>query len=265
MSRHKPVLVSSKTNGDSIKFVKALLDESTALLIHLGQTQQHAVKLSQEFITESCRMFGGKCLYFGKNMMIDAQQRRQQIRDEFNRGADKKDLVAKYQLSDRRIHDICHKTQDTVPAKATTKGAVFFAIPAARMFMKIGETQDDAARAARGLLATLFARFAGRQFCLPRGDNLARILRMIDVHRLCSAGHSYLAAERYSLTEDQITEILAAYPAITLPDITDLPKIKTRLFNYSKAFSDYTEVSEILHETAERISRAEEVIARLKG
>lgn len=265
MSRHKPVLVSSKTNGAAIKFVKALLDESTALLIHLGQTQRHAEKLSQKFIFESCRMYGGKLLYFGKNSRVEAQQRRQQIRDDFNRGADIKDLVAKYQLSDRRIYSICHEIQDTVPAKATTRGAAFIAIPAARMFMKAGEPPDDAARATRGLLSTITARFGGRQFHLPQGKNLVRILRMIDVHRLCSAGYSYLAAERYSLTADQITEILAAYPTATLPDITDLPKIKTRLFNYSKAFSDYTEVSEILHETAERISRAEEIISRLKG
>lgn len=265
MSRRKPILVSLNTPSDTIRFVETILDKSSDLLTHFGQTQQQAAKMSREIVIETCRMLGGKLLYISKNIRVEAQQRRQQIRDEFNQGTNKKDLSVKYQLTSRQIHAICHEIKDTVPAKATTKEAGFIAIVATRMFMKSGVNATDAANAARDLLALLTAKFCGKQILTPCGNNLVRILRMIDVQRLCITGYSYLAAEHYSLTLDQITEILAAYPAATLPDITDLPKIKTRLFNYSKAFSDYSEVSEILHETAERISRAEEIISRLKG
>ncbi|HEY3309868.1 MAG TPA: Mor transcription activator family protein [Desulfuromonadaceae bacterium] len=266
MSKKGPVLVSYSTPVIAVRFIETLLDESTAMLIRYGENQEDAKKMSRQFVVEVGQKIGGSLLYIGKNSLIEAQQRRFQIREEFNHGESVKVLSDKYQLSTRQIDAICKEIQDTAPAKAATKGADFIAVVSARMFMKIGENIDDATSAARGLLAVIAAKFGGKQFCIPRGNCLNRLLRMIDVYRLDRSGYSHAAiAGRYNLTEDQVAEISDAYPARTMPDSSELPKIKIRLFNMAATFSGHAEINTLLESATENISRAEQIIEKLEG
>lgn len=266
MGKKAPVIVSYSTPIISVRFIETLLDESAAMLTRYGESREDAQKLSRKFVIEVCQKLGAKQLYIGKNTLIEAQQRRYQIRGDVNQGASIKDVADKYQLSTRQILAIWREIRDTAPATSATKGADLIAFSAVRMFIKIGENANDAASAARGMLAVIAAKFGGKQFGIPRGNNLVRILRMIDVYRLDMSGYSHVAiAARLNLTEDQIAEISDAYPARTVPDASELPKIRVRLFNMAANFSGYAEINTLLESATESISRAEQIISELKA
>lgn len=266
MSKKPPVIVSYFTPVISVRFIETLLDESSAILLRYGESREQTEKVSREFVVETCRKLGGALLYIGKNTRVEAQQRRYQIREEFNNGASDEELSGKYQLSTRMIIAIRREIRDAEPAKAAAKGTELIAITAVRMFMKIGENSQDAANVARGILAVITAKFGGKQFNAPCGKNLVRILRMIEVYRLDMSGYSHAAiAARFNLTEDQVTEISDAYPTSNMPDSSELPKIKKQLFNYAKTFSYYSEINTLLESAAQNISRSEEIIKKLEG
>lgn len=266
MSKKAPVIVSHNTPAITVKFIEVLLDESAAMLTRYGESSESAKILSREFVVEACRRLNGKQLYIGKNTLIEAQQQRYRIREEFSHGANIEDLADKYVLSTRQIRAICHEIRDTAPAKAATKGADLIAIVAVQMFMKIGESADDAVSAARGLLAIITAKFGGQQFYILSGKYLIRILRMIEVYRLDMSGYSHAAiAERLNITEDQVAEISDAYPAINIPDSSGLPKIRKHLSGYAKTFSGYAEINALLESATESITRAETIIKKLAG
>lgn len=267
MRNRIPVNVVTKKHTESnIRFVKTLMNESTAMLVRHGGSLTAARKLSGAFIIEVCRQFKSEYIYFGKNSAFDTQMRHLAIKEDFFNGNTIDQLAIKYSLSTRQIYNIVHDKKDLAPVKAATTTAPVIAILASRMLMKVGIEQDDAVSAARGLLAVVAAKFGGRAIYIIDPRFVPGIIKQIEIVRYHRAGKSLCSlAAHFCLSVEEIQDILKNHPAATMPDASELPKIKTRLFNMAASFSNYAEINTLLESATENISRAEEIVRKLEA
>ena len=250
----------------TVNLIESLLHESEAMLLRHGETRLAAEKLSCGFVIELSKKAGGQSQYIGKNALLNAQSNRASIREDFKAGCTVNQLAEKYKLTTVRIYQIVGTRKENQIAKADMTLSAHVAITATHMFIKTGSQPDDAAMAARGLLAVITAKFSGMSIYIPKTNIVKTIMQNIQITRYHKAGKSIAwLAEHYGLTEDQAAEISDAYPspARAIPAASDLPRIKTRLCNMASIFSGYAEINTLLEEATKRISRAEQIIAAL--
>lgn len=224
----------STTGETTIKFIEMLLNESAALLIRHGETRADAERLAQGFVLSySQKVSGQKQLYFRKGLKIDAQVMRDTIRAEFWAGSTVFELSDKYNLSTARIYQIIKQKEPELTETDTSLKAPLM-IEAVRMLLKAGVEKEDSIRAARGLTAVILTRFSGIIISMPKPAIIKTIIGTLPA-------------------------------AAIVPDGSELPKIRTRLFTTAANFSGYAEINTLLKSATEQISRAEEIIAKLKG
>lgn len=225
----------SKTGETTIKFIEVLLKESTALLSRHGETRAHAEKLSREFVVSYFRKVSGQgSLYFRKDLKFEAQSKRKAIRAEFLAGSTVFQLSDKYKLTTVRIYQIIKQEEIELTETDTSLKAPLL-IEAVRMFLKAGIEKEDATIAARGLIAVVLVRFSGIIISVPKPDAIKTI----------------------------IAEIRKNHSTVT-PDSSELPRIKTHLFNMAENFRDHVEINALLESATEKINRVEGILARLK-
>lgn len=271
-------LVTTYTHTpETIRFIQTLVTESTAMLIRHGETGQTAKQLSALFVADVCKLLSGSVYYFGKNISLNAQSMKEIIRAGHNNGESINQLAKQHGLSGRRIYDILFYEKDKPAAKAATKSAPMLAVSAMRIFLKAGISKEDSKEAARGLLAVLTAKFGGGYVYIPSQRRAAFILRDIDIFNLHKSGKSKgWLAEHFLLSIQDIDKIIENYPAPATPG-RELPLVKKKLAGCTAELREYMDVNpadstvdvpEIitcLEAAAEQISRAEEIISRLKG
>jgi Mor family transcriptional regulator len=266
MSRQRINVDTKKHSTQAIRFIEILLNEGIAILSRHGETADNAYKLSRKFVVDVHQQLTGALMYFGKNSLFDTQMRHLGIKEDFHNGTTIEQLAFKYNLSSRQIYTIVHHKKNLAPDKAVTTGAPAMAILATRMFMKAGLEQDNAVSAARGLLVVVSAKMGGTAPYITNPRFVEGIIKQIEIARYHQAGKSIGSlAAHFQLTAEEISAIVKNHPAATMPDASELPKIKTRLFNITTSFSGFDEVNTLLEEATERISRAEEVIKKLEG
>lgn len=266
MSRKCVNLVTKKYSQSSIRFIEILMNETTAMLARHGEALPDARKLSRTFILEVCRQFKSNLIYFGKNSAFETQMRHWAIKEDFHNGNSIEQLAFKHSLSTRQIHTIVHHKKDLTPVKTKTTAAPVVAILATRMFMKAGLEQEDAVSAARGLLVVIAAKLGGTAQHITNPRFAEGIIKQIEIVRYYKAGKSVGSlAAHFGLPPEEIRDIVKNYPAATIPDASELPKIKKNLLNMAASFSGYSEINTLLESATENISRAEEIIKKLEG
>ncbi len=267
MSRTMPINVDTKKySPQNIRFIEILMNESTAMLTRHGELLKNARLLSRDFIVDVHRQLSGSVMYFGKNTAYEMQMKHWAIQEDFHYGNTIDQLAIKYSLSTRQIYTIVHHKKDLTPAKAATTGAPLMAILATRMLMKAGIKQEDAVSAARGLLAVVVAKLGGTAPYITNPRFVEGIIKQIEIVRYRQAGKSIGSlAAHFQLTAEEISTIVKNHPTATMPDASELPKIKTRLFNLATSFSGFAEINTLLESATENISRAEEIIKKLEG
>jgi len=160
------------TPGETIiKFIEMLLNESTALLIRHGEIRSDAEKLARGFVLSYSQKVSGQDLYFCKDLKFDAQKKRDDIRADFWAGSTVFQLSGKYKLSTVRIYQVLKQKETELTENDTSLKAPLM-IEAVRMLLKAGIDKEDAASAARGLIAVVLAKFSG--IILPMLFRLSR-------------------------------------------------------------------------------------------
>lgn len=245
----------------NIRVIETLMNESRAMLLRHGETVPTARKTSQDFVVEVCRQLQGGTMYFGKNSASDTRMKHLAIKDDFQIGNTIEQLATKYSLSTRQIHTIVHRKYDTESPKATTAGAPTLAILATRMMMKIGIEQDDAVSASRGLLAVVAAKLGGTAAYIPTPRFAVGIIKQTEIIRYYKAGESIESlTAHFGLSAEEIRNIIKNYPAAIMPDSSELPKIKTRLFNLASSFNDHPEIKFLLETAGDTVMQAQKAI-----
>lgn len=267
MSKRIPVnVVTKKHSHSNIRLIETLMSAATAMLARHGDPLPDAKKMSEVFIIEVCRQLKSELIYFGKNSAFDTQMRHWAIKEDFRNGATIEQLAFKHSLSTRQINTIVYHKKDLTPIKAATTGAPVVAILATRMMMKAGLEQDDAVSATRGLLAVIATKLGGTAQYITSPRFAEGIIKQIEIVGHYQAGKSIESlAAHFGLLPEEIRDILKNYPQATMPDASELPKIKTRLFNMVSSFSGYPEINTLLESAVQNISRSEEIIKKLEG
>ncbi len=265
MSKTIPVNVNTKKyRPQSIRFIEILMNESTAMLTLHGELLKNAKLLSRDFVVEVHRQLTGSVMYFGKNTAYEKKMKYWSIQEDFHYGSTIDQLAIKYSLSTRQIYTIVHHKKNLTPTKAVTTGAPLMAILATRMLTKAGIKQEDAVSAARGLLAVVAAKLGGTAPYISNPKFVEGIIKQIEIVRNHQAGKSIGSlAAHFQLIAEDIRTIVESHPAAIMPDASELPKIKTRLFDMAASFNEYTEINTLLKSATDQISRAEEIIAKL--
>ncbi|MBI2354261.1 MAG: hypothetical protein HYV06_04385 [Deltaproteobacteria bacterium] len=261
MSKKAPKNVKRHTAA-SIRFIETLMKDSSAMLIRHGESRPDAQQLSRDFALEISRKLSGGLMYFGKNTYLEAHARHGQIRDDYREGATIEQLAEKYSLSTRRIHSVIHELKNTPPAKAATTGAPAIAVIAARMMMKIGLDQNDAANAARGLLAVIAAKFGGTALYIPKQNKIQAIIRDIEIFRAHRAGKSITTlTEYFQLSEEEIKTVIEYYPAPKLSEgrLTELSLINGWILEVAATCREDPEMHAPLEIAADNVAKARNV------
>ena len=240
-----------------------LLHESAALLIRHGETRVDAEKRAKGFVLSYSQKVSGQELYFRKDLKFDAQKKRDVIRADFRAGISVFQLSEKYKLSTVRVYQVLNRKETELTETDTSLKAPLM-VEAARMLLKAGIENEDAASAARGLTAVILARFSGIIISMPKQKIIKHVIRSIEIVRHFRAGKSNDSiADLFGLSVEEINDIVTNYPTATIPDSAELPKIRTRLFTMAANFSGYAEINALLESATKQISRAEEIISKL--
>lgn len=256
----------STTGETTIKFIEMLLNESAALLVRHGETHADANKLARGFVLSYFHKVSGlRHLYFRKDLKFDALIKRDTIRADFKAGLTVFELADKYKLTNIRIYQVLKQKEAELTETDTSQKAPLM-IEAVRMLLKAEIDKEDAISAARGLVAIILARFAGIIISISNPGQIETVIRNIEIVRHYRAGKSTGSlAAHFKLPAEEIRDIVKTYPAAKIPEVSDLPKIKTRLFNMASSFSGHDEIKALLESATDQISRAERIITQLKG
>lgn len=268
MSRKKTVTVY-KHMPQTVRFIQTLINESTAILLRCGATSQTAKLLSSNFVVDVCRKLSGKVHYFGKNTSLNAGSTHEHIRAGHENGESIKQLAMQFHLSERQIYNVLFYNKDNPPVKAATASAPLIAVSATRMFLKAGMPQADAKDASRGLLAVLAAKLGGTGIYVPRTRRAIFVLRDIDIFKMHKAGKSISSlATIFNLTEKEIETVIEQFPVtnIATEKMSEFPRIRKYVLDVAASFKEINpDVHELLESATERISRAEQILARMEG
>jgi Mor family transcriptional regulator len=252
-----------RTPGETtIKFIEMLLNESVALLIRNGETRADAERLARGFVLSYSQKTSGQTLYFRKDLKFDAQSKRNAIRADFWAGSTVFELSDKYKLSTVRIYQII-KQKETELTETDTSLKAPLMIEAVRVLLKAGIEKEDAINAARGLIAVVLARFNGILLSMPKQDKIDTVIRNIEIVRYHQAGKSLAnIAAHFRLSAEEIRNIVKNYPTAAMPDASELPKIKTHLFNMASSFSDHPEIKFLLETAGDTVMQAQKAIKK---
>ena len=265
MSTKKPVLIK-KHSFQLINFIKTLLDESSQMLIRHGENKIDAARASRIFVIEISRRLTGDAIYISKGTFIDVKLKYHQIRKAFQNGANLEQLAKEYSLTTRRIRDILYKVKDDTKLKASTTGIIDIVVVATAMFIHAGCEREEAVDATRGLLAVISAKHGGESVFLPSLTSTERLIRNIDINQQFQAGKSIRSlVEQFSMSAEDINQIIANYPVAPLPSARGLPDIRRKVQILTGDFSGYPEIHLLLGEVIERISIVENIIAVLSA
>lgn len=121
--------------------------------------------------------------------------------------------------------DLAGGALDTVPATKWAQGLVQLIEVQEATFQRLGVDEAEAFRLARAATLAIAEFHGGRQWYLPRGDDLATALRDAEIYRRARRGNIQELAREYGLTDQHVWRVVRQQRAL------HLRKIQGDLFN----------------------------------
>ncbi|WP_296280584.1 Mor transcription activator family protein [Pseudoxanthomonas sp.] len=121
--------------------------------------------------------------------------------------------------------DLASGALDAVPATKWAQGLVQLIEVQEATFQRLGVDEAEAFRLARAATLAIAEFHGGRQWYLPRGDDLATALRDAEIYRRARRGNIQDLAREYQLTDQHVWRIVRQQRAL------HLRKIQGDLFN----------------------------------
>jgi len=253
----------------NLTFYNFLITEGAAMLFRQGQSRQAAEKAAEVFALNVVQKLGGTNLYLGMKRQEERQAKLVTVKGQIDEnGVDIAALAGQHGLSTRQIYNIIKATRDITALKSqkTNKPLQLVAIEATRMFLKAGVQIEDAATAARGLLAILSARFGHTKIYVPQLTQLNTKRKHDEIFRQYQEGLSYEElAVKHNLTTRQVRIITAKYTerGSTGDSLIQLALIKRRILQVASNFSDKAVPAfTALHELSEKAEEIRQILQK---
>ena len=262
----KSNITTKKFSENTVRYVGILYNEAVSFLTRQGETLSSSKKRAATFVTILCGGAKSELVYIVKDTFIEARKKTCSIQNDYLNGATFDQLAFKYNLSERRIRDIAAESKTgRLPVTRSAAIAPMMMIGFTRMLMNIGIEQEDAVNAARGFWAVIVSKLGGSSVIIPSARYSESIINQLEIVKQHKAGKSNgQLAVYFKIPVEDIQTIINNYPPEIIPDYSELPKIRTSLFNMAYRFNDYTEINTLFGKATEYISRAESIIAALE-
>lgn len=121
--------------------------------------------------------------------------------------------------------DLANGALDTVPAAKWAQGLVQLIEVQEATFQRLGVNDVDAFRLARAATLAIAEFHGGRQWYLPRGDDLVTALRDAEIYRRARRGNIQELAREHGLTDQHIWRIVRQQRAL------HIQRVQGDLFN----------------------------------
>lgn len=253
----------------NLTFYNFLITEGAAMLFRQGQSRQEAEKAAEVFALNVVQKLGGTDLYLGMKRQEERQAKLVTVKEQIDEnGVDIAALAGQHGLGIRQIYNVIKATKDITALKSqkTNKPLQLVAIEATRMFLKAGIEIEDAATAARGLLAILSARFGDTRVYVPQLTMLNTRRKHDEIFRQYQGGATYeeLAA-KYNLTTRQARNITAKYieKGNTGDSLIQLSLIKRRILQVTQNYRNTAEPAyTALQELTEKVEEVRQILQK---